>query len=176
MPNRQITLTCEKPKGLEYPKDPQTLSEHLRKRRLDLGLLQKDVAQRIGASVASVWLWENGKVEPEVKWMPAIIAFLGRDPRSQAQTLGERLVWFRKGRGWSQKQLAADLQVDPTTLSRWELEQRYLGECTGNAWLSCYLRSFVSNHVFIAQYRSAKHSLFSRRRDLYDEAGTFREE
>jgi len=35
------------------------------------------------------WLWEKGAVEPELKWMPAIIAFLGCDPRSQAQTLGE---------------------------------------------------------------------------------------
>jgi transcriptional regulator with XRE-family HTH domain len=124
LPNGQIELRCEKPRDLTYPKNPQTLGEHLRKRRLDLGLHQKDVAQRIGSCVASVTLWENGRVEPEVKWMPYILRFLGYDPRSEATTLGERLARFRKTKGWSQKRFAAELHVDPTTLSRWELGKK----------------------------------------------------
>lgn len=104
--------------------DPQTLGEHLRRRRLDLGLRQEDVAQRIVASVASIWLWEKNRAQPELKWIPAIIAFLGCDPRPEPETIGERLIGFRVTRGWTQKQLAAELRVDPTTLSRWELGKK----------------------------------------------------
>jgi transcriptional regulator with XRE-family HTH domain len=124
LPNSQITLNFLKPKPLSYPKELKTIGDHLRKRRLDLGIIQKEVAQRIRASVASIWLWENGRGEPELKWIPAIIEFLGHDPRSQGQTLGECLVSFRKGRGWSQKRLADELRIDPTTLSRWELGKK----------------------------------------------------
>jgi DNA-binding XRE family transcriptional regulator len=124
LPNRQIALRSQRPKELGYPANPQTLGEHLKKRRIDLALFQKDVAQRIGASVASVWLWENNQAQPEVKWTPAIIAFLGYNPRRADETIGGRLIEFRVTRGWSQKQLAAELRVDPTTLSCWEREKK----------------------------------------------------
>jgi DNA-binding XRE family transcriptional regulator len=100
------------------------LGEHLRKLRLELGLLQRDVAQRIGACVASVGLWEGGRVEPEIKWIPAILSFIGRDVRPKPSTLSAQLISFRTGRGWCQKRLAAELRVDPTTLSRWERGKR----------------------------------------------------
>jgi transcriptional regulator with XRE-family HTH domain len=91
---------------------------------MDLGLLQSEVAARIGACEASVWNWETGGREPELKWMPAILAFLGGDPRPEPQIIGARLVRFREARGWSQDRLAQNLRVDPTTLSRWELGKR----------------------------------------------------
>lgn len=86
--------------------------------------LQREVAQRIGGCVASVWLWENNQTQPELKWMPALIQFLGYNPLREPETSGERLVAFRTVRGWSQKRLAAELRVDPTTLSRWELGKK----------------------------------------------------
>jgi ribosome-binding protein aMBF1 (putative translation factor) len=52
--------------------------------------------------------------------MPAIIAFLGYDPLPRPANLAERVVQYRRSRGWSQKRLAAELDVDPTTLARWE--------------------------------------------------------
>lgn len=75
-----LTLRRRKPLAQGYPAEPVTLGQHLRKRRMDLGLLQKDVARRIGSCVASVWLWESDRAEPELKWMPAILDFLGYDP------------------------------------------------------------------------------------------------
>lgn len=91
---------------------------------MDLGLLQREVGQRIGASVATVTLWEKGRVEPGLKWVPAILEFLGHDPRPVPDTLGKRLVRYRQCRAWSQKRLAEALEVDPTTLSRWELGKK----------------------------------------------------
>jgi ribosome-binding protein aMBF1 (putative translation factor) len=52
--------------------------------------------------------------------MPAIIAFLGYDPLPRSTTLAKRLVQHRRCRGWSQRRLAAELDIDPTTLARWE--------------------------------------------------------
>jgi transcriptional regulator with XRE-family HTH domain len=100
------------------------LGDHLRNRRLDLKLLQKDVGQRIGVSVSDVWNWENNRVIPAVKFIPAIIAFLGYNPAPQPADLTERLVWFRHGKGWTQKAFAKVLGVDPTTLARWERGER----------------------------------------------------
>ena len=89
---------------------------------MDLGLFQRDVAKEVGADTTSVWNWETGGREPEIKHLPAIIAFLGYDPRPKPenQSIGQKLVAYRLGFGWSQKRLAVELAVDPTTLSRWE--------------------------------------------------------
>jgi transcriptional regulator with XRE-family HTH domain len=123
-PKGDLVLKCKKPKPQGYPAEPRTLGEHIRKRRLDLGLLQKQVGQRIGACVATVWLWEADRIAPELKWWPAIIGFLGYDPRPAPRTVGERLVRYREARGWSQKRLAEALKIDPSTLSRWELGKK----------------------------------------------------
>lgn len=91
---------------------------------MDLRLLQSDVARRIGVSEATVWGWEADGREPEIRHVPALIAFLGRDPRPSPQTVGERLVWFRVGKGWARPRLAKELGVDPSTLARWETGER----------------------------------------------------
>ncbi len=124
LPICRLALQATKPKPLGYPSKPKTLGEHLKKRRMDLGLSQRDVAERVGADTTSVWNWENNWVAPDGQLVPAILTFLGYDPRPAAGSLGERLVRFREGRGWSQKRLATELGVNPTTLSRWELDKK----------------------------------------------------
>ena len=74
-----------------YPEAPKTLGEHLRRARLDRGLLQRQLAVRIGCSQASLLNWETEKSEPEVRFLPAILAFLGYDPRPAPGGFGERL-------------------------------------------------------------------------------------
>jgi len=124
LPFIQISLTGAKPKSSDYPKELKTLGDHLRKRRLDLKLLQKEVGQRIGGSVSDVWNWENNWVSPAVKFIPAIIAFLGYNPLPQPTGLPEHLVRFRQAKGWTQKVFAKALGVDQTTLARWERGER----------------------------------------------------
>jgi transcriptional regulator with XRE-family HTH domain len=77
LPIIRLTLTTSKPKDSEYPKELKTVGDHLRKRRLDLGLLQREVGQRIGVCCSTVWNWEKGGREPEINHLPAVIAFLG---------------------------------------------------------------------------------------------------
>jgi len=124
LPFIHFSLTASKPKSSDYPKSLKTMGDHLRKRRLDLKLLQKDVGQRIGVAVATMWNWENGRVSPEVKHLPAIIAFLGYNPLPPPAGLADRLVWFRQSKGWTQEAFAKVLVVDQTTLAKWEQGRR----------------------------------------------------
>lgn len=98
------------------------MGEHLKRRRLDLKILQQQVAEEIGCSKASLLNWERGRAEPELRFMPAIIRFLGCDPTAPDSTLsiGERLRAARRAQGLSQEALARLLGIDPTTVREWE--------------------------------------------------------
>ena len=124
LPFCHFSLTALKPKSSEYPKELKTLGDHLRKRRLDLKLRQKEVGQRIGVAVFDVWNWENNWASPSVKFIPAIIAFLGYNPIPEPAALSERLVWFRQSKGWTQKAFATAMGVDQSTLAGWERGER----------------------------------------------------
>jgi transcriptional regulator with XRE-family HTH domain len=106
-----------------YHEDPRTLGEHLRRRRMDLGLLQREVAKRIGVSVDTVLGWEIRGRQPAVRSWPAILAFLGADPYPEPRTTAEQLKAVRRQQGWSQRRLAASLGVDPTSVRDWEAGQ-----------------------------------------------------
>ena len=112
-----------KPLSNAYPSDPRTVGDHLRKRRLDLGLFQKDVAERVGVDVCSVTNWELNRTEPEIRYMPAILDFLGFVPFDTGGTFGERVRTYRMCNGVSQEKLAEELRIDAGTLRKWEAEE-----------------------------------------------------
>ena len=116
MPSCHFTLTGPKPSPLPYPAELCTLGDHLRKRRLDLGLLQQEVAAQLGVTEATIVNWELNHTSPEIRFIPRIIAFLGYDPNSAPPgSLGERPVLYRRRSGFSQKPLVGRLGVDPGT-------------------------------------------------------------
>jgi transcriptional regulator with XRE-family HTH domain len=59
----------------------RTIGDHLRKRRLGLGLLQREFAERLGVTESTVTNWELNRTTPALRFLPAIIALLGFDPR-----------------------------------------------------------------------------------------------
>lgn len=61
---------------------------------------------------------------PALRWLPAIIQFIGYDPRPVPETIAARLVHYRTGRGISQLEMAKRLGIDPSTLARWETGER----------------------------------------------------
>lgn len=108
-----------------YVENAQTLGDHIRNRRLELGLLQSEVAERIGVHEATIYLWEKNKAMPHLQVIPSIHAFLGHNPHPQENmSIGEKLVFFRSSHGWPRPKLAKVLNVDPSTLARWENGKR----------------------------------------------------
>ncbi len=120
MPCCRWTLKAQRPLLPAYPKEIKTLGDHIRKKRLDLGLLQKQVAARIGVAESTVYLWETNRVLPEVRSMPGIINFLGYAPYDPGWSLGQRLKAIRSALGLSQGEFARRVGLDPSTVAKWE--------------------------------------------------------
>lgn len=112
------------PKVARIPAKPKSVGDHIRRRRLSLKLLQKDVAGQIGVDKTSIANWEANRSAPNIRHMHAIIDFIGYDPLPQAIMLAEKLVRQRTGLGLSQKDAATRIGVDAGTLARWERGER----------------------------------------------------
>lgn len=120
MPFCHAELRVQRPKSERYPKQLKSLGDHIRARRIDLRLLQKEVAEQIGVYTQTLTLWERNATDPAVQYIPAIIRFLGYDPSAPASSFPERLRAARRARGLTQRQFANELRVDPTTICDWE--------------------------------------------------------
>ena len=76
--NPKLKLTIKRsekhPKG--YPARPRALGEKIRKHRMDLGLLQRDVAKFTGVATDTVTLWATGRTKPNSKNLRKIREFL----------------------------------------------------------------------------------------------------
>lgn len=120
MPFCHFELRAARRKPAEYPKQINSLGDHIRARRLDLKLPQKEVADQIGVHEQTITGWERNATCPEVHYIPAIIQFLGYNPLPAASSLPERLATARRTIGLSQRKMAARLGIDPATLMGWE--------------------------------------------------------
>lgn len=116
----KYTLILSRPKELPkgYIFSPETIGEHIRKRRLDLGLLQIEVARVIGVTESTVWNWEHG-TEPELRHMPKIIEFLGYVPFECPDDPVRKLRYFKRANGLSYERLGAMMGRDPDQLTDW---------------------------------------------------------
>jgi len=115
-------LKAKKPVHREkYPEICRTWGDHIKTRRLDLKLTKRQLSVNLNVSDVTIYLWERNKVRPSLAQIPKIIEFLGRDPfEKKIENLGEKLREYRRVRGLSQKKLAEQLGVDPTTVAGWE--------------------------------------------------------
>ena len=120
MPFCRVSLKAKKQLSNQYPKALLTVGDHLRKKRLDLRLLQREVALLLGSTECSVYYWETSRTAPTLTHLPAIVKFLGYCPYDPAWGPGETLAMARKYRGISQEAMARLVGVDPGTLARWE--------------------------------------------------------
>jgi transcriptional regulator with XRE-family HTH domain len=75
-----VRLQSKKPKDKAYPKEVVSIGDAVRARRLDLKLLQKDVAAMIGCDKLTIVNWEKNHTRPHIKHMPGVVKFLGFDP------------------------------------------------------------------------------------------------
>jgi DNA-binding XRE family transcriptional regulator len=73
-------LRGHKPPPPGYPKSLEFIGDHIRKRRMDLKLTQKALAETLGVNKDTIRFWENGKAKPSLAKIPLIIEFIGYDP------------------------------------------------------------------------------------------------
>ncbi len=85
-----------------------------------MGLMQKEIANQLGVVPWTILNWEKGHTEPPIVSIPAIVQFLGYDPFPEPMTLPQRLLAKRREMGWSIKEVAKAVGVDPCTWGNWE--------------------------------------------------------
>jgi transcriptional regulator with XRE-family HTH domain len=92
------------------------MGDHIRSRRLDLGLTQRTLARQLGVREETVHLWETGRAQPLPRRYGRIVRFLGYDPEPGASGLGERVRARRRAQGLTQAELAALVGTDEGTI------------------------------------------------------------
>jgi len=113
------------PQFAQIPSQPienlKSIAEHLKKRRLELYLKQAEVAKDIGVSEDCITYWENNRSQPQIKYYPKIIQFLGYNPFPvDESTLGGKIKKYRIEQGLSLKKLGKTLKVNISTVGAWE--------------------------------------------------------
>jgi transcriptional regulator with XRE-family HTH domain len=116
---RQTPFTLKALREKDYSPNPQTLGEHLKKRRRQLCLLQRGAAERMGISRDTYVNWEKGKTKPVASQFRPVVAFLGYDPMGEPKSLTERLAAKQRSLGASLAQIAKHLGWDPGSLRRY---------------------------------------------------------
>jgi len=100
------------------PNFPSQSANTSRKKRMDLGLLQREVAEIIGVTESTVWNWEHS-TEPELQYNPSIIKFLGYIPFDCPDDTVGRLAWYKRAMGMNLDILGEAMGRDPEQLSDW---------------------------------------------------------
>ena len=80
-PFNNISFSAKKPLDPAYPAVISTIGDHIRTRRLDLGLFQKEAADRIGVDTNTITNWELNRSEPRIQYLqdhrlPGVCALL----------------------------------------------------------------------------------------------------
>ena len=97
-----------------------TIGEHIRAKRRERELRQRDVGDQIGVGAETIANWEKEKAVPQIAFMPAIVRFLGYDPTPEPTTLADRMRSYRKRLGLSIKEAALRARVDESSWGSWE--------------------------------------------------------
>ena len=72
----KLCFVAEKPTYKDYPKQLNTLGDHLRKVRLDRGMSQSQVAEIIGVDTDTITCWELNRNRARAKYHSRIKSFL----------------------------------------------------------------------------------------------------
>jgi transcriptional regulator with XRE-family HTH domain len=124
-----FTKITKMPYKKNIPENPQTLGEHILRKRLQLRLLQVDVASLIGVSEDSITGWETGRSAPQIHLYPAIITFLDYYPfEKEMSTVSGRIMLIRYSNGWTYEQLAAEFGVNARTVLGWQRKNQVFAE------------------------------------------------
>ena len=115
-----LTFTCPKP-ILNAPSQLITFGDHIKQKRLEKEILQKEVAEIIGVDEATIHNWEVGKIaRVPTKCALPVTKFLGYCPVETFTHEGQRLSTFCRYAGISQKKLSSMIGSDESYIYNWE--------------------------------------------------------
>lgn len=99
---------------------PTELAKHIRRRRQNLRLYQRQLAEIIDVTESTIYNWERG-VEPELRFIPAIIRFLGYNPLPMppADDPLEQLRHYKTTNGMDFYRLGKAMSKDHEQLADW---------------------------------------------------------
>jgi len=121
LPFCHIALKIKKPQSdSRYPKTINTLGDHVRRKRLDMGITQMKASEMMGVSYGSLREWERNKYQPWGCSLLKVYAFLGYCPWRPVDTLPKKLTLWRESLGLTRKQLSARVEIQRSTIARWE--------------------------------------------------------
>lgn len=100
----------------------KTFGDHIRKKRIDLNLQQRELAGTLKVNVGTIVNWENNRFEPAIEFIPRILDFLRYIPKElfKAKNTPKQIRVYRQVDGITQKELAKQLGIDPSTIMDWE--------------------------------------------------------
>jgi DNA-binding XRE family transcriptional regulator len=89
LPFCRVTLRGQKPPQPGYPRAIRTLGDQLKKRRLDLGMTQGQLAQEFGVDPTTIANWEHSRTTPAPNLVEAVAQFLGGEQPQESSTVRE---------------------------------------------------------------------------------------
>jgi transcriptional regulator with XRE-family HTH domain len=87
---------------------------------MDLGLSQRELAERLCVDEKSVQTWERNEVRPSRTLAREIRRFLGLPVPAHLTPLAEQLMTFRRSQKLTHEEVARLLGVHRRTVIRWE--------------------------------------------------------
>ena len=122
LPFRKV---LKRPRNPLMPLQLSTLGDHIRKVRLEKGLLQRDVAELLNVCEDSVTHWENGFAQPRVQHYPLIFSFLGYYPfPHETESIAGKLQQWRFSIGLTQVECGTYLKADIRNVRDWERKKK----------------------------------------------------
>jgi transcriptional regulator with XRE-family HTH domain len=141
-----VVLKCPKPIR-DYPLRLVTVSDHLRKRRLDLRLTKVEAGRRLGIRPWTYSRWESGGMNIEVHYYPHIIAFLGYNPLPEPRSLAEAVRRERMSHGLPRWALARRLGIQyEGTIQRIEQGAAVSSRCLRKVCIALGLNEMYNEH------------------------------
>jgi len=117
LPSVNFRGTFKRTDFLRYPRQPKTIADHIKKRRMDLSLSQSKLGRIFNVSKDCVNNWENGKNTPLISFYPRIISFIGYNPfLVENPSLGNAIFAYRCEHGVSAKKLGIAIGIAGCTV------------------------------------------------------------
>jgi hypothetical protein len=117
--------TTQKFQSQGCPESTNTIVEHLKKNRIDLGLYHCDVTKRLYVLEDCCCYWGNERFSLQIRYYTSMSAFLGYYPYYfETETLGGKITRYMYEYDLSNRGLSNLQGMDADTITKWKRYER----------------------------------------------------